>query len=137
MDTTDTKGLGPNAASHAVIEAALKVHSALGAGMLESTICACLLYELNEAGLHVQQQVRLPLVYRDITLPAAYRVDFIIEQCLIVEVKCVEKLLPVHSAQLMTYLKVSHFKLGLLINFNAPHLRHGIRRIINGPENEL
>src|SRR5262245_20033663 len=131
MDTKDTKGLGPNAASHAVIDAAMKVHSALGAGMLESTICSCLLYELNQAGLHVQQQVRLPVVYRDITLPAAYRVDFIIEKCLIVEIKCVEKLLPVHIAQLVTYLKVSHFKLGLLINFNVAHLRQGIRRIIN------
>jgi GxxExxY protein len=137
MDTKDTKGLGPIAASHAVIVAAMKVHSALGAGMLESTICACLLYEFNQAGLHVQHQVRLSIVYRDVTLPAAYRVDFIIEQCLIVEIECVEKLLPVHVAQLMTYLKVSHFKLGLLINFNVPHLRHGIRRIINGPEDEL
>jgi GxxExxY protein len=137
MDTKDTKPWGPNATSHAVIDAALKVHTALGAGMLESTISACLLYELNEAGLHVQHQVRLPVVYRDITLPGAYRVDFIVEECLIVEVKCVEKVLPVHVAQVMTYLKVSHLTLGLLINFNVPHLRQGIRRIINGPENEL
>ena len=105
--------------------------------MLESTISACPLYELVQAGLHVQHQVRLPVVYRDITLPGAYRVDFIVEECLILEVKCVEKLLPVHVAQLMTYLKVSRLKLGLLINFNVPHLRQGIRRIINGPENEL
>ncbi|HEX7796314.1 MAG TPA: GxxExxY protein [Vicinamibacterales bacterium] len=137
MDTKDTKGLRPNAASHAVIEAAMKVHTVLGAGMLESTICACLIYEFNLAGLHVQHQVRLPVVYGEITLPGAYRVDFIIEECLMVEIKCVEKLLPVHHAQLMTYLKVSHFKLGLLINFNVPHLRDGIRRIINGREDEL
>ena len=137
MDTKDTKGLGPNATSHAVIDAALKVHSALGAGMLESTISACLLYELNQSGLHVQHQVRLPLVYRDVTLPGAYRIDFIVEECLILEVKCVEKLLPVHTAQVMCYLKLSRLKLGLLMNFNVPHLRQGIRRIINGPESEL
>src|SRR5258708_7064227 len=88
MDTKDTKPLGPNATSHAVIEAALKVHSALGAGMLESTIGACLLYEMNHAGLHVRHQVRLPVVYRGVTLPGAYRVDFIVEECLIVEIKC-------------------------------------------------
>jgi GxxExxY protein len=137
MDTKDTKSWGPNATSQAVIEAALKVHSALGAGMLESTICACLLYELNDAGLFVQHQVRLPVVYRDITLPAAYRVDFIVEECLIVEIKCAEKLLPVHVAQVLTYLKMSRLKLGLLMNFNVPHLRQGIRRIINGSEHDL
>jgi GxxExxY protein len=137
MDTKDTKPWGPNATSHAVIEAALKVHSALGAGMLESTICACLLYELNQAGLFVQHQVRLPVVYGDITLPAAYRVDLIVEECLIVEIKCAEKLLPVHMAQVLTYLKMSRLKLGLLINFNVPHLRQGIRRIINGSEHDL
>jgi GxxExxY protein len=137
MDTKDTKFMGPNAASHAVIDAPLKVHSALGAGMLESTVSACLLYELNCAGLHVQHQVRLPLVYREVTLPTAYRIDFIVEECLIVEVKCVEKVLPVHVAQVISYLKLSELKLGLLINFNVPHLRQGIRRIINGPESEL
>jgi GxxExxY protein len=137
MDTKDTKAMGPNPTSHAVIDAALRVHSALGAGMLESTVEACLLYELNHLGLHVQRQVRLPVVYRGVTLPTAYRVDFIIEECLIVEIKCVEKLLPVHLAQLLSYLKLSKLKLGLLINFNVPHLRQGIRRIINGPESEL
>ena len=136
-DTKDTRFLGPNQASHAVIDAAIKVHTALGAGMLESTIGACFLYELNLAGLHVQHQVRLPIVYRDITLAGAYRVDFIIEECLIVEIKCVEKLLPVHVAQVLSYLKLSRLKLGLLINFNVPHLRQGIRRIINGPDSEL
>ena len=105
--------------------------------MLESTICTCLQYEFNQAGLHVQHQVRLPVVYREITLPGAYRIDFIIEKCLILEVKCVEKLMFVHTAQIMSYLRLSGLKLGLLINFNVPHLREGIRRIINGPESEL
>jgi GxxExxY protein len=127
----------PNEASHVVIACALRVHSALGAGMLESTVNACLVYELSTAGLHVEHQVRLPLIYRAVRLPAAYRIDFIVENCLIVETKCVEKLLPVHVAQLITYLKLTGLRLGLLINFNVPHLRQGIRRVINGPESEL
>jgi GxxExxY protein len=146
MDTKDTKGtkdpkdrpyLRPNEASHRVIGCALKVHTALGAGMLESTICACLFYELTTAGLHVQHQVTLPVVYKGVTLARAYRVDFIVEKCLIVEVKCVERLLPVHKAQVIAYLKLTGLKLALLINFNVPHLRHGIQRVINGPESEL
>jgi GxxExxY protein len=76
-------------------------------------------------------------VYQGIHLTAAYRVDFIVENCLIVEIKCVERVLPVHLAQLMTYLKLSRKKLGLLLNFNVPHMRHGIRRVINGPQGEL
>lgn len=138
MDTKDTREfLTPNAASHAVIGCAMKVHRSLGAGVLESAVSACLLYEINAAGLHVQHQTSLPLMYEGIRLPAGYRIDFIVEKCLIVEVKCVEKLLPVHAAQLFTYLKFTGLKLGLLINFNVLHLRHGIRRVINGPEHEL
>jgi GxxExxY protein len=94
-------------------------------------------YELNEAGLHVEHQVRLPIVYKQIQLPVAYRVDFIVEKCLIVEIKCVEILLPVHVAQVLSYLKLSGCRLGLLLNFKVPHLRQGIRRIINGPQSEL
>ena len=127
----------PNETSHEVIACALRVHSALGAGMLESTVNACLFYELSTSGLHVEHQVRLPLIYREVRLPTAYRLDFIVENCLIVETKCVEKLLPVHVAQLLTYLKLSDTRLGLLINFNVAHLRQGIRRVINGPESEL
>ena len=127
----------PNEASRLVIDAAMRVHSALGAGMLESTIDACLLYELAQGGLHVQHQVRLPVIYKQVHLSRAYRVDFIIENCLIVEIKCVEKVLPVHIAQILSYLKLSGLKLGLIINFNVPHLRQGIRRVINGPESEL
>ena len=127
----------PNEASRAVIDASMRVHSALGAGLLESAISACLLYEFTRSGLHVQHQVHLPVTYQEIRLPVAYRVDFIVENCLIVEIKCVEKLLPVHLAQVLSYLKLSGLKLGLLINFNVPHLRQGIRRVINGPEADL
>lgn len=138
-DTEDTKGnlMTANQASHAVIAAAMKVHSALGAGVLESACDACLFYELATAGLQFQHQVRLPVVYKGIQLPTAYRVDFIVENCLVVEIKCVEKLLPVHAAQVLSYLRLSGYKLGLLLNFNVPYMRQGIRRIINGPENEL
>ena len=120
MDTKDTKGRAfkrPNDTSHAVIECALRVHSALGAGVLESTVCACLLYEMTSSGLHVEHQVHLPVVYEGVRLPAAYRVDFIVEKCLIVEVKCVEKLLPVHVAQILSYLRLSSLKLGLLLSW--------------------
>ena len=129
--------LRPNETSHAVIECALEVHTATGAGILESAASACLFHEFALKGLHFEHQVHLPLIYKQVRLPVAYRVDFIVENCLIVEIKCVEKLLPVHAAQVLSYLKLGGYKLGLLINFNVPHLRQGIRRIINGPESEL
>jgi GxxExxY protein len=129
--------MGPNDASRVVIASALKVHTALGAGLLERAYEMCLLYELTQAPLHVRHQVRLPAVYNGLTLPGAYRVDFIVENCLVVEIKCAEKLLPVHVAQVISYLKLGNYRLGLLINFNVPHLRHGIRRIINGPQADL
>ena len=82
--------------------------------------------------MRFEHQVHLPVVYQGVQLSAAYRVDFIVEKCLIVEIKCVERLLPVHIAQVLSYLKLGRLKLGLLINFNVPHLRQGIRRVING-----
>jgi GxxExxY protein len=104
--------MGPNEASRLVIGAAMTVHS------------ACMYYELTQAGLQFEHQVRLPVVYHGIQLrAAAYRVDFIIESCLVVEIKCVEKLLPVHSSQLLSYLTLSGLKLGLLLNFNVVHMR--------------
>jgi GxxExxY protein len=122
----------PNETSYAVVGAALKVHSHLGAGVLESTVSECFAYEMVEAGLHVEREVCLPLNYKRLVIPRAYRIDFIVERCLVVEVKCVEKLLPVHVAQVLSYLRLSGQKLGLLINFNVPHLRDGIKRVING-----
>jgi GxxExxY protein len=139
MDTKDTKEetLNPNAVSRIVIGCAMEVHTVLGAGVLESAIAACMLLELTKSGLHVEHQVRLPIVYKEIQLATAYRVDFIVENCVLVEIKCVEKILPVHVAQLLTYLKLSGYKLGLLLNFNVPHMREGIKRLINGPASEL
>ena len=127
----------PNQASHAVITAAMKVHTTLGPGLLESTYNACLLFELTHAGLHVRHQIPLPIVYESVRLSTAYRIDYIVEKCLIVEIKCVEKVHPIHLAQVLSYLKLTGLKLGLLINFNVPHLRQGLKRIINGPESDL
>jgi GxxExxY protein len=127
----------PNETSHVVIGAAMRVHSALGAGVLESACDACMYYEFTQTGLHFEHQVRLPVVYGGIELKTAYRVDFIVESCLVVEIKCVEKVLPVHRAQVLSYLKLSGLPLGLLLNFNVPHMRQGVHRIINAPENEL
>ena len=115
----------------------MKVHSALGAGILESAYDTCLCYEFAQAGLHFEHQVKLPIIYEGNELSPAYRIDFIVEKCLVVEIKCVEQVLPVHKAQLLSYLRLTGLMLGLLLNFNVPHMRDGIHRIINGPENEL
>jgi len=115
-----------------IIGAAIKVHSALGPGLLESTYHACLEHEFLTDGLHFESQVPLPVVYRDIRLNLGYRLDFVVEEVVIVEIKAVEKILPVHLAQSLSYLKLKPCPVGLLINFNVVHLRSGIRRIVNG-----
>jgi GxxExxY protein len=124
-----------------ILKCAFNVHSALGAGLLESTYNTCLHYEFSVEGLTFEHQVRLPVIYQNIQLDAGYRIDFLVEDCVIVELKAVEKLLPLHTAQLLTYLKLSGRLVGLLINFNVPHLRDGIRRVANGypvpDENDL
>jgi GxxExxY protein len=117
--------------SERIIAAAIKVHTAVGAGCLESTYHACLQHQLRVDGLQFGHQLRLPIIHQDIQLDAGYRIDFLIENCVIVELKAVEKLLPLHLAQVMTYLKLSGHHVGLLINFNVPHPRHGIRRVVN------
>jgi GxxExxY protein len=115
-----------------ILKAAIEVHSVLGAGMLESTYHTCLQYQLGVEGLHFQHQVRLPVVYQGIHLDAGYRIDFLVENCVIVELKAVEKLLSVHRAQLLSYLKLSNHQVGLLVNFNVAHLHQGVRRVVNG-----
>ena len=118
--------------SHEIIKAALKVHSALGPGLLESAYEGCLLHELYKAGLHAQAQVALPVVYDNIKLDLGYRLDLVVEDLVIVEVKSVGALTPVHQAQLLSYLKLSGKSLGLLINFNVAHLKEGIKRMVVG-----
>jgi GxxExxY protein len=118
--------------SRIVFESALKVHKSLGPGLLESAYEECLFYELKKTGLRVEKQKPLPLIYEEVNLEIGYRIDIIIENKFIVEVKSVELLNDVHLAQLLTYLKLSSCKLGLLINFNVKLLKDGVRRIING-----
>ncbi|ENI5846509.1 GxxExxY protein [Flavobacterium psychrophilum] len=121
-----------NDISRVVFESALKVHQALGPGLLESAYEECLFYELKKHNLKVEKQKALPLIYDEIKLDAGYRIDIIIEDKFIIEIKAVEALTDVHLAQLLTYLRLSNCKLGLLINFNVSLLKNGVRRVING-----
>jgi len=117
-----------NKISYAIIGCAYKVHSALGPGLLESTYEDCLEYELLQNGLRVIRQKELPVVYGDIILDAGYRIDLLVENEVIIELKSVESIAPLHEAQLLTYLKLSNKKLGLLIHFNTKILKEGIMR---------
>ena len=114
-----------------VIGAAIVVHRELGPGLLESAYQACLEYQLHEHGLRFQRQVALPLQYHGIYVECGYRVDLLVEDLLIVEVKSVEKLAPIHKAQMITHLKLTGRPVGLLLNFNVPSMRQGIRRLDN------
>jgi GxxExxY protein len=118
--------------SHAVITAAMRVHSRLGPGLLESTYTACLQHELRKAGLRSDAQVGLPVVYDGVKLDLGYRIDLLGEDIVIVELKSVDAIAPVHQAQVISYLKLSGRSLGLLINFNVVHLKDGIKRFVNG-----
>ena len=121
-----------NRITESVIGAAIEVHRALGPGLLESAYEACLAFELVERGLKVERQKPLPVVYREVRLDCGYRLDLFVEQAVIVEVKAVDRLAPIHQAQLLSYLKLSGCKVGLLINFNVKVLKDGIRRVVNG-----
>jgi len=120
-----------NELSRIVFDSALKVHQNLGPGLLESAYEECLFYELKKTGLDVQKQKALPLVYEQVKLDVGYRIDIIIENKLIIEVKSVEAINDVHFAQLLTYLKLTDCKLGLLINFNVTLIKNGIKRVVN------
>ena len=117
--------------SKIVFDDGLKVHRALGNGLLERAYQECLRYELNKNGLFVETQKVLPLTYEEIYLDAGFRIDIMVERKLILEIKTVEKLAPIHFAQLLTYLKLSNCKLGLLMNFNTALFKDGIRRVVN------
>lgn len=114
-----------------IIRAAMKVHSALGPGLLESVYQACLFRELEKQNMSVASEVHLPLLYDGESIDAGYRMDLLVEDRVVVELKSVDKVLPIHEAQLITYLKLSNRKVGLLINFNVLHLRDGIIRRVN------
>lgn len=119
-----------NDLSYGIIGCAFKVHKTLGPGLLESSYEACLQYELIQAGYMVERQKELPLVYNNIKLDAGYRIDLLVNNLIIIEAKSVDVLAPIHKAQVLTYLKLSKIKLGLLINFNTIDLKTGIQRLI-------
>ena len=119
-----------NDLTYKIIGCAYTVHRKLGPGLLESTYEACLEYELRKANLKVESQCTLPIVYDSIKLDAGYRVDLLVEDSIILELKAVDQISPTHKAQLMTYLKLSKLKLGLLLNFNVKNMQDGISRII-------
>ena len=120
-----------NEISKIVFNSALKVHKTLGPGLLESSYEECLYYELNKSGLNVQKQKALPLIYEEVKLNVGYRIDILVENKVIIEVKSVESLNDIHLAQVLTYLKLSNCKLGMLINFNVTLIKNGIRRVAN------
>lgn len=121
-----------NAVTETIIGAAMKVHTALGPGLLEGAYEFCLVHELHKAGLHAERQVELPISYDGIKLDAGYRLDLLVEDSVVVELKCVEQFTEVHKAQLLSYLRLSGKNIGLLINFHVAHLRSGIRRLVLG-----
>jgi len=113
-----------------IIAAAMEVHTALGPGMLESAYEECLMFELNSRGFNAKRQVPVPIVYKDVKLECGYRIDILVENKVVVELKSVEAINEVHEAQVLTYLKFSHCRIGLLINFNVKSLKNGIRRYV-------
>ena len=114
-----------------VIGAAIEVHRTLGPGLLESAYEACLAYELAERGLKVEQQKSLPVTYKEVALDVGYRLDLLVDEKVIVEIKSVDRLAPIHRAQLISYLKLTGLKVGLLINFNVQVLKSGIQRVVH------
>jgi GxxExxY protein len=119
-----------NKITEIIIGSAIKVHRALGPGLVESTYAACVSYELIQAGLNVKQQIPLPLVYKEIHMEIGYRLDLLVEEEVVVEIKSVEAVTDVHTAQVLTYIKLSNAKVGLLMNFNVLKLTDGIKRLV-------
>ena len=123
--------MNENDLSYEIVGVALKLHKHIGPGLLESAYENALAHDLREIGLEVRQQVPMPFIYKEMRMDVGYRIDLLIENSLIIEVKSIEGLAPVHYAQLLTYLKLSEMKLGLLINFNCKLLKDGIHRVAN------
>ncbi len=120
-----------NEISEKIIGCAIEVHKALGPGLLESAYEECLFYEIKQIGLRVEKQKPLPLIYKEVKLDVGYRLDLLVENKVIVEIKSVEGLNDIHTAQVLTYLKISGCKLGLLMNFNVLKIKDGIKRLVN------
>ena len=118
--------------SNSVIGVAIKVHKVLRPGLLESAYEECVCCELSEAGIAFERQAPLPIMYKNIKLDCGYRMDIVVNKAIILELKSVESTLPIHEAQILTYLKLSNLKLGILLNFNVAYMKNGIRRYVNG-----
>lgn len=116
--------------SNRIIGLALEVHKQLGPGLLESTYKQCLAHELSNAEIPFQMEAELPVVYKGTKISCGYRIDLIVDSSIVVELKCVDSLLPIHEAQILTYMKLSKSGIGLLINFNEKYLKHGIKRFV-------
>lgn len=129
MDESSTDAL--NAVSNIVIGAAIEIHRALGPGLLESVYEECLAWELHQKGLEVQRQVTIPIKYKTLHIENAYRADMLVQNELIIELKSIDAFQPIHTAQLLTYLKLLDVRLGLLLNFKVDQMRSGIKRIVN------
>jgi GxxExxY protein len=120
-----------NAIGKLIVDAAVSVHKALGPGLLESAYEACLAHELSLRNAAVERQVSLPVIYKGVRIEAGYRLDLLINKKVVVEVKAVEHVLPVHASQLLSYLRLGGYRLGLLLNFNVALMRDGIKRVVN------
>jgi len=114
-----------------IIECAMDVHTALGPGLLENAYKECLFYKLNKAGLYVEKEKPMPLVFEGVSLDCGYRIDLLVENSVIIELKSVKKIEDIHLAQILTYMKLGRFKVGLILNFNVSSLKDGIRRVVN------
>jgi GxxExxY protein len=124
--------LPENVISQKVIGLAMNIHSALGPGLLESAYRECLYYDIRESGILVVKELPMPIIYKQVQLDHGYRIDLLVENKVVIELKTVDSMQDVHFAQVLTYLKLGHYKLGLLINFNTSSLKDGLRRVVNG-----
>src|SRR5205807_10023684 len=132
--TATVKIMSADDVSHGIIKAAMKVHSVLGPGLLENAYQACLAHELRKARFKVETEVGLPVIYDGIKLELGYRIDLVVNDLVIVELKCVEEVSRLHQAQLLSYMKLSNKNLGLMVNFNVLHLKDGIKRMVLGTD---
>jgi GxxExxY protein len=115
----------------AIVDAAIVVHRTLGPGLLESAYEACLCYELSKRHISFRRQVDLPVRYEEILIETGYRIDVLVDECVIIEIKAAESIIPIHEAQLLTYLKLAKIRVGFILNFNVPLMKHGIKRMVN------
>ncbi|MGB8128285.1 MAG: GxxExxY protein [Candidatus Angelobacter sp.] len=130
----NTEESGTNSVTSAIIGAAMKVHSTLGPGLLEKAYSACVAYELRKLGFDVKVEVELPVIYESVRIDLGYRIDLLVNDLVVVEFKCVEKIAPVHEAQIISYMRMCKKSVGLLINFHVRHLRDEIKRFVEGTD---